>query len=1097
MAANLLQSRRQEFFNALTSVRPSNRFKVVVVDRRSLNVLNQALKLPEILEHDVARIEMIENGRKDDTSMEAVYFLTPSKQSVARLIGDFGGSLSSQNQRAPGGRGGYGAPPASRQPVKYRAAHIYFTSELPDNLLALVKGSGITPYIKALKEMCIEYDVSGSRVFLTKLVDRPFYRLYSPVVVRGFNDELEVISKKLANVCGALKENPVVRYLLLDPETHGDTKARPLAFLFHTEMERIREVLPAADDDASRRKSPTELIIVDRSADPFAPVLHEFTYEAMVHDLLEIEDGNRFSYMAQLANGTEELKTVVLDESDSVWQEFRYQHISDAQQGIMKKFQALVGSNRAIANMQAGERVDLNRMRDVVNNMPQFNDQMSLIAAHITIMQRCMDQFEKQHLNDLALLEQNLVVGMTPDGDKYKSGDIDIAYVLNNPSIESENKLRALLLFFISNPNLTEPERLKLVQLAKLSREARETVKSMGMVIRWAHALDLLKQIKQRPSQQAKGGGISKWGLASMRAAATGSSQPGDDEPKPYDVSRYVPAFKSILEGCVDGNLSEDLFPYVVPPERPRDSGGNALSARSTPSFAQGERTGSPVSSMWSNIANSVGLQTAQQQQDSRSSSVPLQGSNNAQRQIKSLRSARPTWQKRDSTPSVASPSSGSSGAAGGMAGITSATAAMSLSPPATPAGSSRHRQEPRGRVILFVIGGVTYSEVRAAEEISAKYGREVIVGSTHMVEPSSYLKDISSLAFEIIGDNGRVLDMQPSFCPLGYGGPPDVDPLSRYDEVLAKHKPKIKAAATRTEEYSQRRAQTAVADDGDSPGRRRSRSNSRSRSRGRGRQAEREAAAAEYKPYENSKTSHQQQQQQQQQRSGGRAGAYPSSSSSASEYRDRDRDHYRQQPAEQQRTMTASSSRGSLRAASSTRSGASEPPGGASYGNSSNHSSREHSTSSSRQAHYPSHSDRGPAGNDSQNFRAGYEEYRQQQQHQQASRSRAAHHVLPNPSSARSSPQPPPPPHMQHAPRQAVAPPLSKEDAFRAKFEQSQSEWNAQKLNTANVNPANIPDMHKVSLLQSGSGNGSGGRGRSGSAVSNEKKPSFLKRML
>ncbi|KAJ2324107.1 syntaxin binding protein 1, partial [Coemansia sp. RSA 2673] len=228
------------FFNALTSVRPSNRFKVVVVDRRSLNVLNQALKLPEILEHDVARIEMIENGRKDDTSMEAVYFLTPSKQSVARLIGDFGGSLSSQNQRAPGGRGGYGAPPASRQPVKYRAAHIYFTSELPDNLLAL-------------------------------LVDRPFYRLYSPVVVRGFNDELEVISKKLANVCGALKENPVVRYLLLDPETHGDTKARPLAFLFHTEMERIREVLPAADDDASRRKSPTELIIVDRSADPFAP----------------------------------------------------------------------------------------------------------------------------------------------------------------------------------------------------------------------------------------------------------------------------------------------------------------------------------------------------------------------------------------------------------------------------------------------------------------------------------------------------------------------------------------------------------------------------------------------------------------------------------------------------------------------------------------------------------------------------------------------------------------------------------------------------------------------------------------------------------
>ncbi|KAJ2904240.1 syntaxin binding protein 1, partial [Coemansia aciculifera] len=506
MAANLLQSKRQEFLNALTSVRPNNRFKVVVVDRRSLYILNQELKSSEVYEHDVVRIEKIENGRRDDPSVEALYFLTPSKQSVARLIGDFAPGVSMQHP-AGGGRGGFGASPAAaNRQTKYRAAHVYFTSELSNSLLALVKNSGITPYIKALKEMCIEYDVNDSRVFLTKLVDRPFYRMYSPVVAGGFNDELELISKKLANVCGTLKENPVVRYLLLDQEVHGDTKARPLAFLFHTEMERIREALPA-EDESSSRKSPTELIIVDRSADPYAPVLHEFTYEAMVHDLLEIEDGKKFSYTAQLANGTEETKTVVLDDTDPVWKEFRFQHISDAQQGILKKFQDLVGSNRAIVGMQAGERVDLSRMRDVVNNMPQFKDQMSLIASHITIMQRCMDQFEKLHLSDLGMLEQNLAVGLTPDGDKYKSGDIDIAYVLNNPSIASEDKLRLLLIFFISNPTLTEPERQKLAQLAKLSREARETIKGMGLVIRWKHALDLLQQIKQRPSQRAKSGG--------------------------------------------------------------------------------------------------------------------------------------------------------------------------------------------------------------------------------------------------------------------------------------------------------------------------------------------------------------------------------------------------------------------------------------------------------------------------------------------------------------------------------------------------------------------------------------------------------------
>jgi len=33
------------------------------------------------------------------------------------------------------------------------------------------------------------------------------------------------------------------------------------------------------------------LFVVDRSMDPVAPFLHEFTYQAMVNDLLSVEDG--------------------------------------------------------------------------------------------------------------------------------------------------------------------------------------------------------------------------------------------------------------------------------------------------------------------------------------------------------------------------------------------------------------------------------------------------------------------------------------------------------------------------------------------------------------------------------------------------------------------------------------------------------------------------------------------------------------------------------------------------------------------------------------------------------------------------------------
>jgi syntaxin-binding protein 1 len=38
-----------------------------------------------------------------------------------------------------------------------------------------------------------------------------------------------------------------------------------------------------------------DLIIVDRSIDPVASVIHEWTYDAMCHDLLDM-DGNKYIY---------------------------------------------------------------------------------------------------------------------------------------------------------------------------------------------------------------------------------------------------------------------------------------------------------------------------------------------------------------------------------------------------------------------------------------------------------------------------------------------------------------------------------------------------------------------------------------------------------------------------------------------------------------------------------------------------------------------------------------------------------------------------------------------------------------------------------
>lgn len=61
------------------------------------------------------------------------------------------------------------------------------------------------------------------------------------------------------------------------------------------------------------------------------------------------------------------------------------------------------------------------------------------------------------------------------------------------------------------------------------------------------------------------------------------------------------------------------------------------------------------------------------------------------------------------------------------------------------------------GRIIVFVAGGVTYSELRSAYEISE---RDVVIGSTHIITPKQFVDDLKVLI------PPRNYPVQPSILP-------------------------------------------------------------------------------------------------------------------------------------------------------------------------------------------------------------------------------------------------------------------------------------------------------------------------------------------
>lgn len=83
-----------------------------------------------------------------------------------------------------------------------------------------------------------------------------------------------------------------------------------------------------------------------RGFDPVAPVIHEWTYEAMVYDLLDLK-GAVYTYEIETEGGKSESKAHILDERDSIWTELRHQHFAAASLRISSMLDDFRKKNKA------------------------------------------------------------------------------------------------------------------------------------------------------------------------------------------------------------------------------------------------------------------------------------------------------------------------------------------------------------------------------------------------------------------------------------------------------------------------------------------------------------------------------------------------------------------------------------------------------------------------------------------------------------------------------------------------------------------------------------------------------------------------------
>jgi len=512
--------------------RTNDEYVVLVVDPYTSKILSSACRMYDVMEAGVLVLQNI-NLTREKLELPAVYFIEPNKDSVERLVKDFSDAKKPQ----------------------YSSAHIYFTTRVEKDIMSLISGSiNLVNKIKSFKELNVDFLAQESKVFTFGRV-RVIPSLYFPTSNNDMTYELLTSARQLASLCLSLNEFPLIRY------RSSSNICKLLAQLLEKELKTITTKLSEWKPSENRDRG--TLLIVDRSIDPLAPLMHEYTYQAMVNDLLNVDgelcrleeekkDEKKDEKKAKAApkgkdkDKEEEDAAVVLSEDDHLWIDFRHNHIGRVMSDVTSKFRKFKGSNK-MAVLQSNEgSSSIKEMVKAMKEMPKYKAMMRQYHKHMSLASECMEKYEKQKLHDLGELEQDIATGLTESGEKVnmKTVKTNLVNMCQNPEINLIDKLRLLMIYIIAQGSMQEATRKEL--MAGISLRLQKAIRNLERL-----GVDLSVQLAKNKSRHSK---------------ARLQEFEKRNKTIPLALMRFVPLLQSIFNNLLTGQLSDDEFTYISPP---------------------------------------------------------------------------------------------------------------------------------------------------------------------------------------------------------------------------------------------------------------------------------------------------------------------------------------------------------------------------------------------------------------------------------------------------------------------------------------------------------------------------------------------------
>ncbi|KAH8741334.1 hypothetical protein FG386_000241 [Cryptosporidium ryanae] len=233
-----------------------------------------------------------------------------------------------------------------------------------------------------------------------------------------------------------LGDVPVIRYL------GSSSLCRNIAFALERRLMDSNPVELIMDDSNSEnykinnglnsnmsRDENSVLIIFDRREDPITPLLTQWTYQSMIHELITIKQN-------KINIGNEEY--VLSEEYDSFYNEHKYDNFGDIGFYIRDMLNKQE-SNKSSYYKNLNSIDDINRFIEIY---PEFRKESGIVSKHVNIMHKLSEIIKSRELMRISALEQDIFVN---DNDIEHSREV--GNILDDDKIDSFDKIRLALIY--------------------------------------------------------------------------------------------------------------------------------------------------------------------------------------------------------------------------------------------------------------------------------------------------------------------------------------------------------------------------------------------------------------------------------------------------------------------------------------------------------------------------------------------------------------------------------------------------------------------------------------------------------------------------